>query len=67
MDGNVGRIAELLGVDPRQVEDLLAEVSPVPEPISDLALAAHLAEDTPGEPVTDPVLLAELLGGGHDR
>jgi hypothetical protein len=42
---------------------LLAEVSKA-EPIapSPDAMRAHREEDTPGEPITDPVLLAEIFG-----
>jgi hypothetical protein len=44
-------------------ERFLAEVSHL-EPIllSPDAVRAHREEDTPGEPITDPALLAEIFG-----
>jgi len=44
-------------------ERLLAEVSQLDAiSFSSDAVRAHREEDTPGEPVTDPALLAEIFG-----
>jgi len=46
-----------------QFEWLLAEVSQLePVSLSEDAVRAHREADTPGEPITDPALLAEIFG-----
>jgi PHD/YefM family antitoxin component YafN of YafNO toxin-antitoxin module len=46
-----------------QIEELLAAAAAL-EPItfSSEAVRAHTEEGTPGEPITDPAVLAELFG-----
>jgi hypothetical protein len=45
------------------LDQLLVEVSQIePAALSEDAIRAHREEDTPGEPITDPVLLAEIFG-----
>jgi hypothetical protein len=45
------------------LDQLLVEVSQIePMALSVDAIRAHREEDTPGEPITDPALLAEIFG-----
>lgn len=45
------------------LDQLLVEVSQIePMALSADAIRAHREEDTPGEPITDPALLAEIFG-----
>jgi hypothetical protein len=45
------------------LDQLLTEVALLePIVISPEAIRAHRDEDTPGEPITDPALLAEIFG-----
>jgi hypothetical protein len=43
-----------------ELDRMLTEAADL-EPSSE-ALSAHLEEGTPGEPITDPAVLAELFG-----
>jgi hypothetical protein len=46
-----------------EIEQLLAAAAALePIALSKDAVAAHAEEGTPGEPITDPALLAELFG-----
>lgn len=46
-----------------ELDRMLAEISKLtPLEPSPQALRAHLEEGTPGEPITDPAVLAELFG-----
>jgi hypothetical protein len=46
-----------------RLEQLLTEVALLePAVFSSEAIRAHREEDIPGEPITDPALLAELFG-----
>ena len=46
-----------------RLDRLLTEVALLePMVISSEAIRAHREEDTPGEPITDPALLAEIFG-----
>jgi hypothetical protein len=45
------------------LDQLLAEISRLePIALSPDAVRAHREEDAPGEPITDPALLAEIFG-----
>jgi hypothetical protein len=45
------------------LDQILVDVSQVePITLSEDAVRAHREEDTPGEPITDPALLAEIFG-----
>jgi hypothetical protein len=45
------------------LDQLLVEVSQIePMALSADAIRAHREEDTPGKPITDPALLAEIFG-----
>jgi hypothetical protein len=45
------------------LDQLLVEVSRIePITLSEDAIRAHREEDTPGKPITDPALLAEIFG-----
>lgn len=46
-----------------ELDQLLVEVSRIePLSLSADAIRAHREEDTPGKPITDPALLAEIFG-----
>lgn len=46
-----------------QIEELLSAATTLePVALSEEAIRAHAQEGTPGEPVTDPAVLAELFG-----
>ncbi|MFT4050441.1 MAG: hypothetical protein QM648_11490 [Solirubrobacterales bacterium] len=43
--------------------DLVREIcAPRPRQMSDVAIAAHIEEETPGTPITDPAELHRLFG-----
>jgi hypothetical protein len=45
------------------LDQLLVEVARIePITLSEDAIRAHREEDTPGKPITDPALLAEIFG-----
>jgi hypothetical protein len=45
------------------LDQLLVEVSRIePITLSEDTIRAHREEDTPGKPITDPALLAEIFG-----
>lgn len=49
----------------RDLGEILEEIREVWEPApTEAAIAAHVAEVTPGEPTTDPETLERLFGAG---